>query len=87
MRSFGADICPPRFWCYFFGGAHGLQHCLLYYFISLFRCLSKEKEADSCEEDVDIKELKEQVVSLSSLLRQLQTQKSESGQMYKSQVG
>ncbi|KAF3447246.1 hypothetical protein FNV43_RR12426 [Rhamnella rubrinervis] len=49
------------------------------------RCLLKEKESDSLEEDVDIKELKEQVVSLSNLLRQLQMQKSESGQGNKSQ--
>ncbi|XP_062164837.1 kinesin-like protein KIN-4C [Alnus glutinosa] len=42
-----------------------------------YRCPLQEKEVDCLEKDLDIKDLKEQVVSLSGLLAQLKIQKAE----------
>lgn len=65
---------------------------MVYFFLSnvlrhfFLRCESCEKEVDYLENDSDIKELKEQVASLSCLVRQLRTQKSEPDHENKSQV-
>ncbi|KAK4571936.1 hypothetical protein RGQ29_030364 [Quercus rubra] len=49
------------------------------------RCPLQEKEVDCLEQDEDIKDLKEQIVSLSGLVRQLQIQKAEFVHREKSQ--
>ncbi|PON49781.1 hypothetical protein PanWU01x14_228170 [Parasponia andersonii] len=49
------------------------------------RCLLEEKEVPSLEQGFDIKELKEEVVSLSGLFRQLRVQKAELDQGNKSE--
>ncbi|XP_048331023.2 kinesin-like protein KIN-4C [Ziziphus jujuba] len=49
------------------------------------RCILQEKEADSLGENLDIKELKEHLVCLGSLLGQLRVQKSKLDQGNKSQ--
>lgn len=46
----------------------------------------QEKEVDCLEKDLDIKDLKEQVVSLSGLLAQLKIQKAELNHRDKLQV-
>lgn len=56
------------------------------FFIGLLRCPLQEKEVDYLEKDVDMKDLKEQVASLSDLLRQLQVQKAALIHNDKSQV-
>uniref|UniRef100_A0A2N9FKT1 Tesmin/TSO1-like CXC domain-containing protein n=1 Tax=Fagus sylvatica TaxID=28930 RepID=A0A2N9FKT1_FAGSY len=49
------------------------------------RCLLQENEVECLEKDVDIKDLKEQILSLSGLVRQLQIQKAELNHRDKSQ--
>lgn len=82
-------ILPTLFFlqgCAFFPLAvfYGIQHFCLNPF--LLRCLLEEKDVLSLEKGFDMKELKEEVVSLSGLFRQLRLQKAELDQGNKSQV-
>jgi hypothetical protein len=45
--------------------------------LSILRCSCQEKEVDSFEKDLDITDLKAQVVSLSSMVEQLRLHKAE----------
>ena len=65
---------------------YGIQLYGFELFSSLLSFLLQEEVVDSLDKDLDIKDLKEQVVSLSGLLRQLRLQKDEFDGGNKSQV-
>ena len=65
---------------------YGIQLYGFELFSSLLSFLLQEEVVDSLDKDLDIKDLKEQVVSLSGLLRQLRLQKDEFDSGNKSQV-
>lgn len=55
-------------------------------FCGMYRCQLRDKEVDCREKDVEIQDLKEKVVKLTTVIRQMEMQKAELVQQVKTQV-